>query len=398
MADLRPFRAIYHSPAAGALGKLVAPPYDVISTDQADRLRAMSEYNIVRLTLPQGSDRYRQAALLYRQWCHDGVLTRDEAPSYWIYEQSDGTANPSRRGLVGVLNLASQGRGELFPHERTHPGPKQDRLELYRATAMNFEPIWFLYQDLESRLLPLLDIGEAKPMREFSTDGVDSHRLWRISDPMRLCEIWRALAGLDLVIADGHHRFETAKIYRDEVLGDHGAQMEPNFALAILVDISDPGLRVASGHRVLRKPFRVEAHEVEPVMDLDEMLVRLTKASSGAVVGLYDETGFGLWTMGDDRAGLDVLALHERLDSVLGDAVAETAITYVSDPAEAVAMVDAGDGTQAFLIRPPSLAALMQVVRSHTLLPQKSTFFLPKPASGILMNSLESGVHVAEPC
>src|SRR5690349_10054206 len=249
MADVAPFRALHYDLArVGGLQPVAAPPYDVIDDDQRAALLRQSPYNVVEIDLPRDAgDPYRHAAAVMDQWLADGVLTRDSEPALWALRQDytgpDGRAR-TRQGIFARVRVEDYGAGRIRPHERTHPGPREDRLRLTRATRANLSPIFSLYDDPAGAawgaLAPHAD-GDA--WGEVTEADGTVHRLWRVSDPEAIDAAQAALAGTELLIADGHHRYETARVYRDEAGADH--------VLMCLVALQDPGLTVFPTHRLL---------------------------------------------------------------------------------------------------------------------------------------------------
>ncbi|MDQ6691363.1 MAG: DUF1015 domain-containing protein [Candidatus Dormibacteraeota bacterium] len=378
MATVVPFHAIrYSAQAQGGLAALVAPPYDVIPDDAVPGLLARSPHNVVRLTRP-GTD-YRGAAELERRWLAEGILMQDPRPAFYLHEQA--FAGGVRRGLFAAVGLAAYGTGQVFPHEKTHGGAKADRLELYRATATALEPLWFVYRGAGTRLPELLVKGFAGPPAiEFEADG-DSHRVWMIDDPAWQSAVTAEFAGLPLLIADGHHRYVTALTYAEETGAPAGAAAR--HALVLLVDIADPGLVVLPTHRVLRvAPVRITGGE--PAQSLEDTL----KALEGRVAaGHYAGGSFQVLPL---EGELPLVELHQQLiDNLLGRRSAEDVLLYTRDPQEAVRWVDEGKGQQAFFLGAPDLGAVLTLAEQGRTLPQKSTFFHPKPPSGMLFLGLD---------
>jgi uncharacterized protein (DUF1015 family) len=375
MARVRPFHGIRYT--APDLGPVVSPPYDVIPEEALAGYRERSPYNVVRLTRP-GSD-YAGAAELEKAWLESGILREDPAPAFYLHEHRfDGR---QRRGLIAAVRLSPYGDGEVLPHERTHGGAKADRLELYRATATAFEPLWFVYRGSGTDLPRLLDSGfHAQADTSFATDDVGEHRLWIATDPGWQEEVTRAFSGLPLLIADGHHRYETALTYAAEVgaSGDAAA----NHAMVLLVDIEDPGLVVLPTHRVMRvAPVAVVGGE--PAGSLEETLVALR---GQVAAGHYAGGRFQVLPLEGELA---LVELHRQvIDNLLGKRSAEEALLYTRDAEEAVRWVDEGKGQQAFFLDSPDLAVVLKLAQEGRVLPQKSTFFHPKPPSGMVFQRL----------
>src|SRR3954466_13578851 len=250
MADVQPCRALhYDRDRTGGLQPVAAPPYDVIDAGQRAELVARSPYNVVEIDLPvapDGGDPYEPAAATLRQWRDDGVLVRDEEPALWALEQDytgpDGRRR-TRHALFARVRVEDYGPGRIRPHERTHPGPKEDRLRLTRATGANLSPIFSLY---DGDAWPAVAEHVAGPPLDEVTDADGTtHRLWRVGDPGAIAAAVETLAPAELLIADGHHRYETARVHAAET-GAH----DPHVLMA-LVSLRDPGLTIFPTHRLL---------------------------------------------------------------------------------------------------------------------------------------------------
>jgi len=367
----------YSSASVPDLGSAVAPPYDVIPEEALEGFRLRSPYNAVRLTRP-GAD-HAEAARVCARWVAERVLHQDAEPAFYLHEHR--FQGGVRQGLIGAVRLQPYSAGAVLPHERTHRGPKEDRLALYRAAAMAFEPLWFTYQGSDTDLPGLLAEGFAGPAEaEFTFPEGEHHRLWRITDPVWTARVRAILAGLPLLIADGHHRYETALAYAEEVGGDPDSSV--HFALGLLVDMTDPGLHVEPTHRVMRiAPVKVIGGE--PVGSLAEVL----EAIRGRVAaGHYAGGQFQVLPL---EGELTLVELHRQvIDNLLGRRTAEEGIIYTRDAAEAVRWVDEGLGQAAFFLDSPDLAVVLKLAQAGHTLPQKSTFFAPKPPTGMLFQNL----------
>jgi uncharacterized protein (DUF1015 family) len=374
LADLRPIPALrYREP----LGPVVAPPYDVIPEEQLESWRSRSAHNVVRLTRP--GDDYAGAARLLEEWVADGVLAEDE-PSMYLHETSfDGR---TRRDLVAGLRLQPYDDRVVLPHERTHRGPKEDRLALFRATGASLEPLWFLYEGAETELPRLLERGFAgQPYGEFEFAG-ERHRLWRVPAGEWTRAVEAALAPLPVLIADGHHRYETTLAYSQELGG--GKDAASRFTLALLTDLDDPGLVVLPTHRLLRSGVAVTGGE--PAASLEEMLAALP---GRVAAGTYRDGGFQVLPLEGEES---VVELHRQVvDNILGKRTPEEMLVYTRDPEEAVRWVDEGRGVAAFFLGPPDVRAVLKLAEEGKTMPQKSTFFHPKPPSGMLFHRLDPG-------
>ncbi len=362
MPDVAPFRAVrYAEPRASA----VAPPYDVLSPAERDELAARDPRNVVHLTLNESEE---AAGELFRSWLRDGTLVREETPAVWAIAQDyvgpDGLAR-TRRGLVASLRAEPYEAGKVLAHERTHAGPKESRLRLLRAARAQVEPIFLLYEG-------------TPPVRE--PDGppqidVEGTRLWRVEDAGAVPAFF---ADRELLIADGHHRYETALAYAAEEGTPESARLP-----VVLVSTSDPGLEIFATHRVFSgRP------------DLPGLATGCYRARYGSVSAALD----ALASAGHDRSAAVVYAadgvhLAEgapgELDVELVERFGHEGIGYTPDASEAVRRVDAGEADVAFLLRPPRIEDVLARARRGEPLPPKTTYFFPKLLSGLLFHPLE---------
>jgi uncharacterized protein (DUF1015 family) len=358
MADVQPFRAVRYAGAAGALSDLVAPPYDTISEDERARLFERSPYNVAHLTLP---DSVEEAGRLYRDWLAGGVLERDATPSAWLLVEDfvgpDGVAR-ERRGLVASVLAEPYGAGSVLPHERTHRHIRDERVGLLRAMSAQPEPVFLLH---ETGAVP--DTPRSAP--DLSANG---SRLWRVDADLS------PFARGELLVADGHHRYESALELGRE-LGPPGARI-----MALLVSTADPGLHVYPTHRVFSgRPDLASAIEGERCETVGEALERLAEES-------YERSAVVAYRTGDIRV---VRGREGELDVELVDRYGLEGIGYTPQLDEAVAAVDRGGADLAFLLREPRVEDVFAAARRGRLMPQKSTYFFPKPLSGLLFHPLE---------
>ena len=345
MAEVKPFRAVRYAERAGSLDTLVAPPYDVISPAQRDELAARNEHNVVHLTLP---DDEAAAGRLWREWREDGTLADEDAAGFWWLSQDyvgpDGVAR-TREGLVAALKAEPYENRVVLPHERTHRGPKEGRLRLLREVKAQLEPLFFLYEGAPPA---------SRPEREPDLE-VEGARLWRLP-PDGVSE---AFADRQLLIADGHHRYETTLAYGENA-----------YVLAVLVSLDDPGLMIFPTHRV----FEHEPGERLPAEALagDARRALEDVPADRAAAVLYRGDGFELAVDGNE------------LDVRLVDRLGHEGISYTADWDEAVRAVDAGEAEVAVLMRPTRIEDVFAVAQRGETMPQKSTYFYPKLVSGLL--------------
>ena len=366
----------YFLARAGDPSKLVAPPYDVISDEDLAHYRSLSPYNVVHLTRP-GTD-YAGAARLFEQWLDDRIL-EPEPRSMYVHEV--GFEGRVRRDLIASLRLQPYSDRVVLPHERTHPGVKEARLALLRATKVSLEPLWFLYEGGGTGVPEILEkvVARAPAVSFTGPDGTDN-RLWVISDPAIHATVHAALENQQVLIADGHHRYETALAYAEEVGG--GPDEASRFTLALLTDLADPGLAVLPTHRVMKTGIAVTGGE--PMGSLEETLGALR---GKVAAGTYRDHRFQVLPLEGEVA---VAELHEQvIDNILGKRDPEAHLLYTRDGAEAVRWVDEGVGTAAFFLNAPDLGQVLKLAREGKTLPQKATYFHPKPPSGMVFDRLE---------
>lgn len=420
MADVRPLRALHYDLArVGPLAGVIAPPYDVIDPEQRAALAARSPHNVVGIDLPAGDDPYAAAAALLREWQDEGAVVRDEAPALWALAQDytgpDG-ARRTRQGIFARVRVEDYGPGRIRPHERTHPGPKEDRLRLTRATRANLSPIFSLYADATGGARAALSaVTQAAPWAQADDDDGTANRLWRIGDPAAIAAIQAALAGAELLIADGHHRYETARVYAEEL----GGEGEHRYVLMLLVALEDPGLTVFPTHRLvsglahhpekqealaaaLRAHFAVaelaSADELAPpegetvrIGYVDGHVRRpfmLTLSDNAAVAAALPGASEAYRHL--DTAVLEALVLKGALGLSEDDISHFRGLGYARSFTEARALVDDGTYDAAFYMAPTPVARIAAVAAAGETMPPKSTYFYPKVPTGLLFNPLAS--------
>ncbi len=360
MAELKPFRALrYDTGEAGPLESLVAPPYDVIDPAQREDLLAKSPHNVVHLTLPDSEE---DAGRSFREWREGGILAAEE-PGFWALAQDyvgpDGVAR-TRTGLVGALRIEPYEAGTVLPHERTHRGIKEGRLRLLRETQAQLEPIFLLYEDAAPFEMP-----DGSPDLD-----VEGTRLWRLPDE----ELGAAFVDRRLLIADGHHRYETALAYHQEV-----GTPESGYMMVVLVSLEDPGLTIFPTHRVFSsKPPTFMSLGYQPRESPEAALEELDGLS-------YEHAAAVLYESGDTQLVVD----GAELDVQVVDRLGHEGLSYTADWREAVRAVDDGEAAVAVLMRPTRMEDVFQVAARGETMPPKSTYFFPKLLSGLLFYPLD---------
>jgi uncharacterized protein (DUF1015 family) len=416
MAHVRPLTALHYNLAAvPSLADVVAPPYDVIDAARRERLLARSPFNVVEIDLPEapaGGDRYEHAAETLEQWTLQGILTADREPALWALTQEYTTPDGSRhtrRGLLCRVRVTEYGPGLVRPHERTQPGPKEDRLRLTEATRHNLSPIFSLHPGNPWRHLEGFTRGE--PWAGVADDEGTMHRVWRIGDPEAHRAVAAELADAELLIADGHHRYETARTYADAIGGDGPHR----YTLMALVSLEDPGLTVFGYHRLLSNLDQSAAQEALRAALLEHFeateLAAETLDPAGeegiGVFGYIDahhRQGFRLRLKDPavleraipggseayrtlDAAILEALVLRDALGMSAEDIEAKRGIAYTASPEQALASLDQGTHA-AFLMRPTPVEQVRAVAAAGETMPPKSTYFFPKLLTGIVFNPL----------
>jgi uncharacterized protein (DUF1015 family) len=424
MADVRPFKALHYDlDKVGSLDAVAAPPYDVIDAASRAALLQRSPYNAVAIDLPKAfdpadpssdpsGDPYEEAAATIDAWRAEGALVDDTEEAIWAltqdYTAPDGSSH-SRHGILARVRVEDYESGTVRPHERTHPGPLLDRLELTRATKLNLSPIFSLSTEDAWPLVEPALAGE--PWGEATDETGTVNRVWRVGDPAILAAVSERLAGAQLLIADGHHRYETARAYRDEI----GGEGPHNYTLMALTGLDDPGLTVFPTHRLLsgfaadperqrrlgaglRELFEIEEVGVDGIDPASEEGV--------GVFGLYDnfhKQAFRLRLK--DTAELDRLLegkpeAYRRLDSAILETLVlkglagmsahdideRNGLEYAKSIPDALAQLESGAFDVAFIQRPVPVEQVRAVAETDENMPPKSTYFFPKVMTGMVFS------------
>ena len=416
MAEIEPLRALHYDPSVtGGLQDVVAPPYDVIDDEQRARLLARSPHNVVEIDLPEGGDdRYEHAAEMLRAWREQGIVVTDQDPALWTLAQEytgpDGEQR-TRRGFFARVRVEEYGPGRVRPHERTHPGPKEDRLRLTRATRANLSPIFSLYSDPTGEALAALQAaaGDEDWATTTDDDGTVNH-LRRVVDPEAIAAAQRVLSQTELLIADGHHRYETARVYAEEI----GGEGPHRFVLMCLVALQDPGLTVFPTHRLVRDLDDDRRAALRRTINLDfevtplsEMAALAPPANDELQIGYLPANGPAVMLTLRNREAVDAaLADHaepyRRLDTAVLEALVLkgalrmsdddidhlAGLGYARDFDQAVQLVSDHVYDAAFFMAPTPIQRVSEVAAAGESMPPKSTYFFPKVPTGLLFNPL----------
>ncbi|MGC1448586.1 MAG: DUF1015 domain-containing protein [Candidatus Sulfotelmatobacter sp.] len=434
MADIRPFRALRYDLQRVSASQVVTQPYDKITPAMQERYYAASPYNLVRIILGHRepadnafNNVYTRAAAYGREWRAQGILRPDSAPSIYAYSQTftapTGT-NLERRGFIALGRVEDYAARVVYRHEQTLSKPKADRLDLLRTTRAHYEQLFLLYEDSGSMDSLLTPGPNAAPTIDVVDEYGVAHRVWQISDPKVIASVQNKMRDEKLVIADGHHRYETALNFRNECRASAGPGANPEapyeFVMMSFVNMNDPGLLVLPTHRVVHSlaSFSVDdfRNSSRAFFEVDQIEPALDAACATALLGERSGTGTALLAVTADRAfllhspksageqyliglsarqrSLDVVQLHKcLLEGVLK--LSEESIrnqqnlSYVREASEALAQVRKGFANIAFLMNPCPVSQVRDVAFAGEVMPQKSTDFYPKLLSGLTAYELD---------
>jgi uncharacterized protein (DUF1015 family) len=439
MSEIFPFHGTLYDPAVvGDIKEVVAPPYDIIDAAGQDALHRRHSHNIIRLELGLDrpgdgptENRYTRAAATLREWRASGALKRDRQPALYYHtieyrppsSGADATASKVLRGFLALVKLEALDSGRIYPHENTRAAAKTDRLNLLQACRANVSPIWSLYSDPEGGVIGLLETAvKGQPARyDFEDDAGFRERLWPVTDPALLDQVVHAMRSKPLFIADGHHRYETALNYRTlRRQGGGPADLQPyDCVLMLLAPLEDPGLTVLPTHRVLTTPLpsyeKIKSlldetfdYQEFPYTDATEQTARArfiaALRSNGRSVPVFGmavrgESRYATLTLkpahrpspdASPRARLDVSLLQQLIVAKLCPSREEQeAILYTKDDHEALNWVAQGIGTGALLLNATKVGEIRAVATAGERMPHKSTYFYPKPLTGLVLHVME---------
>src|SRR3954454_2654668 len=419
MDDVQPLRTLrYDLSSIGALEDVIAPPYDVIDDALRAELAARSPFNVVEIDLPrpaEGRDPYLHAADTFQAWRQEGVLVQEREAAMWLLRQEyaapDGS-DRTREGFFARVRVEDYGPGRIRPHERTHPGPKEDRLRLTRATRANLSPIFSLFPDPGGGAAELpSSAAEGRPFAEARDLDGTQNTLWRLDDA-QIGSLQAALTDAELLIADGHHRYETARVYADEV----GGEGEHRYVLMFLCSLADRGLTVFPTHRLLTglkdDPDKQEAIRDVLMRDfeIEEVPPEDLQPNGGGIAFGYMDSFFRKpyrVTLKDpaiadaalqdrpeayrrlDTAVLEALVLRGALGMSEDDIAHLRGLDYSKDFEDAREAVESGRADAGFFMRATPVEQVQEVAEAGESMPPKSTYFYPKIPIGLVFNLLE---------
>jgi uncharacterized protein (DUF1015 family) len=418
MATVRPFKGVRYNPEEVLLKHVIAPPYDVISSEYRETLVNRSPLNVAAIDLPAGEDKYAAAARTYENWIAKGTLITDTEPAFYLYEQEYDYNDKHyvRTGFIGLLRLEPLSEGVVFPHEKTLSGPKQDRLELMTASKANFSSVFGLYIDDDDTLKTIFSrFHHEMPIASAVDDDKVKHSLWIIKDKEAIQQISAFMKDKAVYIADGHHRYETALVYRDimrKKYGDSDFDTKPyDYVMMTFVNCYDHGLLILPTHRVVDEPdgfaedvflenlsVKGVVKELESLEQASEFLEELTVSgrfiiiTKEKIVGIYLSREL-LESLNPFYREVDTYLLQKEIfEDILKmteeQILAKKGIYFYQNPTDVLTHVRERGGI-GVLLNSVNIDTIKKLSENGQVMPQKSTFFYPKLATGLLFNRLD---------
>jgi uncharacterized protein (DUF1015 family) len=416
LVDIRPFKAIRYTQKAGDHENLITQPYDKIDLQMQKEYYEKSLYNYCRLILPLEQNKYEVANQRIEQWLKEGIMEKESQPAIFVSRQEfrlDGKKY-ARTGIIAALKLYSYSENMVFPHEVTYKAPKADRLNMLRIVQKDLEPVFLIYQDPEKNTIAFLEeTAMTKPIIQVTDSLQVRHTIWKVTNPEKIKHLQEYVAGKTLVITDGHHRYESALVYRDEMRnrGNWTDDSAFNFQMSYIVPVEEEGLVVLPTHRLLKDykltddlvqvfKFFFDVENVEP--DSDALESFLNKHVDEHAFCVYDgKKAYGLLLKHDkaiyefvndnvskETKIFDVVILRDIVFKFIlktGELKIDENIMYVRWTKTAVEKVDQGEASIAFLVNPINAKTVAEIAQQHELLPEKSTDFYPKMVSGLMI-------------
>lgn len=416
MVCTKPFKGVRYNLEKTLLKQVIAPPYDVIDESLRECLLSKSPYNVVAIDLPiGGEDKYEKAGELYRLWKENGILIKDHQPAYYIYEQEYeyNGKNYIRTGFIGVMKLEEFGKGKVFPHEKTLPGPKQDRFELMKATNANLSQIFGLYMDKENKLERIFSMAKKDMPIGSAVDiyGV-KNSLWIVNDKESVDKITQFMTDKAVYIADGHHRYETAINYRNymrEKNGDDGTNDAGyEYVMTMFVNFYDEGLKIFPTHRVVDLPTSFDINEFFNKLEELFTITKLTDEKKSKFLDVESDMRIIMYINGE-KYGIRVKdSVLDRLDAVyrkvntyiLQELVLKKLLDFTDEKLlkkqgiyfvqteEEIKNLLTNSNRAAFVLKGMDIDVVRLVSENGLVMPQKSTYFYPKLQTGLVFNDL----------
>lgn len=437
MAIIKPFQGLrYNQDVIADLSSVMTPPYDVISPQEQERYYQIHPNNIIRLDFgkdvpgdTEEANKYTRAAEFLDAWWKNGTLKQEDAPAIYIYDQEflSGDRWLSRRGFIALVKLEPFDKGSIYPHEQTLPGPKADRLKLTQSCRANLSSIFALFPDEDNEInADLLTMTSAKPEMEFLDDTGVKNKLWVIKEKQTIDRLVTRMKKKPLFIADGHHRYETALVYKAQMQKAHGSSggdLPSDYVMMVCVSMNNNGLKILPAHRLIRNikdyrldrilPLLQESFHVEPLgkaRAVKDWMSRLSTATEDHTFVMYagqEDAYYKLYLSNEKFADMVFAADHPEwrhldagilhgviINRILGiasdDVTVKDYVKYVKDEAEAVSLVRSGQYQLAFFLKPTRIEQVREIATARKVMPPKSTYFYPKLITGIVINSLNS--------
>lgn len=435
MAIIKPFRGLrYNQGVITDMASVMTPPYDVISPQEQERYYQIHPNNIIRLDfgkdLPGDSEKankYTRAAEFFRAWRKEGILRQEDSPAIYIYDQEflSGNIWLTRRGFIALVRLEPFDKGSIYPHEQTLPGPKADRLKLTQSCRANLSSIFALFPDETNEIdAALLAMTSTKPEVDFVDDTGVKNKLWVIKEKQAIDRLVGRMKEKPLFIADGHHRYETALVYKEQMQKEHGgsqADLPSDYVMMVCVSMNNKGLKILPAHRLVRNIKDFHLDRILPVLHesfqiellgkgcaVKDCMARLNNAPETHAFIMYagQEDAYYKLSLNNEKIidtifandhpewrHLDAGILHGVIiNKVLGiaadDVTIKEYVKYVKEETEAVSLVRSGQYQLAFFLKPTRIEQVKEIASARKVMPPKSTYFYPKLITGIVINSL----------
>jgi uncharacterized protein (DUF1015 family) len=421
LVDIKSFRAIQYTEKAGNPANLITQPYDKITLEQQKEYYKKSEYNYCRLILPTENNKYEIAAQRIQNWLNKGILSKDNTPAIFVSRQTFKLNGKTctRTGLIAALRLHPYHEKTVFPHEVTYKEPKTDRLNMLRAVQKDLEPVFLIYSDPENIMNKVFaEITKTKPAIEVEDSCGVKHTIWKVTNPQKLKLIQKTMKNKKLVITDGHHRYESALAYRDEMRKKEKWTKNSafNFQMSYMVPVQDNGLVILPTHRLLTETILTN-HTLTALADLFTIteIPPTIQTLENYLKEHQKEHAFCIYTgkkaygllLKDENTALEIINADCPKEACLTDVVIlrdivfkhimkvgelkmDEHILYAESTASALKIVDTGQAKMAFLVNPITPETVWQIAQKNWRLPEKSTDFYPKPISGLMMMDISS--------
>jgi uncharacterized protein (DUF1015 family) len=416
LVDIRPFKAIRYTNEAGSSENLITQPYDKIDLQMQKEYYAKSQYNYCRLILPLEENKYQVANERIMQWLKEGIMAKETQPAIFVSRQEFTLEGKKyvRTVIIAALKLYNYNENMVFPHEGTYKAPKADRLNMLRNVQKDLEPVFLIYQDKEKKTISFLEeTAKTQPITEVMDSLKVKHTVWKVNDPEKIRQLQSVLGAKTMVITDGHHRYESAIAYRDEMRSKGNCTEDStfNFHMSYMVPVQEEGLVVLPTHRLLKEykltlelldafKFFFEVYDIAP--DVEGIETFLKQHVNEHAFCIYDGSkAYGL-TLKHDKVVYDFVNANVSKETKIFDVVIlrdivfrfilktgelnmDENILYVRWTKAAVEKVNRGEASIAFLVNPINAKTVAEIAQQHELLPEKSTDFYPKMVSGLMM-------------